>query len=62
MFGTTVEGQGIADSEAGFICDGGAKSVVAASSISMRDTVRKLGEAMGNSERLRATDQKRKEE
>lgn len=60
MFGTTVEGQGIADSDAGFMCDGGAKSLVAASSISMRDTVRKLGEATGNSERLRTADQKEK--
>jgi hypothetical protein len=56
IFGTTVEGQGIADAEAGIMCDGGAKSLVDASSIAMRDTVRKLAEAMGNSERLRASD------
>jgi hypothetical protein len=56
IFGTTVEGQGIADSEAGMMCEGGAKSLVDASSTAMRDTVRKLAEAVGNSERLRAAD------
>lgn len=55
IFCTSVEGQGVADSEAGFMCDGGAKSLVDASSVAMRDTVRKLVEALGNSERLRAT-------
>lgn len=60
IFGTTVEGQGIADAEAGMLCDGGAKSLVNASSIAMRDTVRKLAEAIGNSERLRASSQKGK--
>ena len=60
IFGTTVEGQGIADAEAGIMCDGGAKSLVDASSIAMRDTVRKLAEAIGNSERLRATDKEKK--
>lgn len=53
IFGTSVEGQGVADSEAGLMCDGGAKSLVAASSVAMRDTVRKLAESLGNSERLR---------
>lgn len=56
IFGTTVEGHGIADAEAGMMCDGGAKSFVSASSIAMRDNVRKLAEAIGNSERLRAAD------
>jgi hypothetical protein len=54
IFGTTVEGHGIADAEAGLMCDGGAKSLVTASSTATRDTVRKLAEALGNSERLRA--------
>lgn len=35
------------------MCDGGAKSLVAASSVAMRDTVRKPAESLGNSERLR---------
>jgi hypothetical protein len=56
IFGATVEGQGIADAEAGFMCDGGAKSLVNASSIAMRDAMRKIAEALGNSERLRAAD------
>ena len=54
IFGTSLEGQGVAGSEAGFMCDGGAKFFVAASTIAMRDTMRKLGEALGNSERLGA--------
>jgi hypothetical protein len=57
IFGTTVEGQGIADAEAGMLCEGGAKSLDDASATSMRDTVRKLAEAMGNSDRLRALNQ-----
>ena len=60
IFGTTVEGHGIADAEAGLMCDGGAKSLVHASSIAMRDAVRKLAEATGNSERLRAVENTRK--
>ncbi|MCW5691776.1 MAG: hypothetical protein KIT48_05380 [Pseudolabrys sp.] len=54
IFGTTVEGHGIADAEAGMMCEGGAKSLVSASSIAMRDAVRKAAEALGNSERLRS--------
>ena len=54
IFGTSLEGQGVSDAEAGFMCDGGAKSLVAASTVAMRDIMRKLGEALGNSERLRA--------
>lgn len=53
IFGTTVEGHGIADAEAGMMCEGGAKSLVTASSVAMRDAVRKAAEALGNSERLR---------
>jgi hypothetical protein len=59
VFGTTVEGHGIADAEAGMMCEGGAKSLVDASSTAMRDTVRKLAEAIGNSDRLRTTERKR---
>lgn len=54
IFGTTVEGHGIADAEAGLMCDGGAKSLEKASSVAMRDTVRKMAESLGNSERVRA--------
>lgn len=58
IFGTTVEGQGIADAGAGLMCDGGAKSLSDAATIAMRDNVRKLAEALGNSERLRNTSDK----
>jgi hypothetical protein len=54
IFGTTVEGQGIADAEAGIMCEGGAKSLVDASSTAMRDNIRKVAEALGNSERVRS--------
>lgn len=59
IFGTTVEGQGIADAEAGLMCEGGAKSLVDASSTAMRDVVRKVAEAIGNSDRLRTAERKR---
>lgn len=55
VFGSTVEGEGIADAPAGLMCDGGAQSLVEASSTAMRDSVRKLAEVLGNSERLRTT-------
>jgi hypothetical protein len=54
VFGTTVEGQGIADAEAGMMCEGGGKSLTDASAVAMRDNVRKVAEALGNSERVRA--------
>ena len=54
VFGSTVEGQGIADAEAGMMCEGGAKSLNEASSTAIRDSVRKLAEALGNSERVRS--------
>jgi hypothetical protein len=55
IFGTTVEGQGIADAEGGVFCEGGGKSLTDASAIAMRDNIRKVAEALGNSERVRAT-------
>jgi hypothetical protein len=60
VFGTTVEGQGIADAEAGMMCEGGGKSLTDASEIAIRDSVRKVAEALGNSERVRAIAQGRK--
>jgi hypothetical protein len=53
VFGTAVEAQGIADAEAGMMCEGGAKSLVDASATAIRDSVRKIAEALGNSERVR---------
>jgi hypothetical protein len=60
VFGTTVEGQGIADAEAGMMCEGGAKSLVDASTIAMRDNIRKIAEALGNSDRVRSIARGRK--
>lgn len=60
VFGTTVEGQGIADAEAGMMCEGGGKSLTDASAIAMKDNIRKVAEALGNSERVRAIAGKRK--
>lgn len=54
VFGTTVEGQGVADAEAGMMCEGGAKSLTDAASIAIRDSVRKIAEATGNSDRVRS--------
>jgi hypothetical protein len=54
VFGTTVEGQGIADAEAGMMCEGGAKSLTDAASTAIRDSVRKIAEALGNSDRVRS--------
>ena len=54
-WGTTVEGQGHADAEAGFACSGGANGPADAAGIAIKDTVRKIGEAVSNSERVRAS-------
>ena len=53
LFGQTVEGTGTADTEAGFACEGGAKSVSQSASDAMRDNVRRLAEGIGNSPRVR---------
>jgi hypothetical protein len=53
LFGQTVEGQGVSDADAGFACEGGAKSLSDSAATATRDTVRKVAEAIGNSERLR---------
>lgn len=53
LFGQTVEGTGTATSEAGMACSGGAKSLGQAVNQGMGDTMRKLGEALANSERVR---------
>ncbi|MBB98298.1 MAG: hypothetical protein CML67_01990 [Rhodobacteraceae bacterium] len=53
LFGQTVEGSGTSDMEAGFACEGGAKSLTAAASDAMRDNVRRVAEGIGNSPRVR---------
>lgn len=53
ILGTTVEGQGTADAESGMACGGGAKALSAAAGMGMKDSMRKMGEAISNSERVR---------
>ena len=53
LFGQTVEGQGFATGDAGFACEGGAKALAQAAAQGMGDTMRKIGEAVSNSERVR---------
>jgi hypothetical protein len=55
IFGTTVEGQGLGNAEAGGACEGGAKALAEAAGQAMKDTMRKMGEAISNSERVRGT-------
>lgn len=53
VFGQTVEGRGVADADAGFACEGGAKSFAEAAGIAVKDSVRRIAEDIGNSERVR---------
>ncbi|WP_290547042.1 hypothetical protein [Aestuariivirga sp.] len=55
VLGATVEGQGSADQEAGMACEGGAKSLASAAGVALKDSMRKIGEAISNSERMRST-------
>lgn len=54
IFGSTLEGQGVSDGEAGLACSGGAKSLTDSAATATRDLVRKIAEALGNSDRVRA--------
>jgi hypothetical protein len=54
LLGTTVEGNGKGEAPAGIACGGGAKAFDISSSDALKEAVRKLGEALTNSERLRA--------
>jgi hypothetical protein len=53
LLGTTVEGTANADAEAGAMCSGGADSLGHAVSQAMGDTMRKIGETISNSEKIR---------
>lgn len=53
VFGQTVEGRGVADADAGFACEGGAKSFAEAAGTAVKDSVRRIAEDVGNSERIR---------
>lgn len=54
LLGVTVEGDGNAKMPAGFACGGGADALKQASEEAMRETVRRLAEAVANSELLRS--------
>lgn len=54
LLGTTVAGEGNAQGEAGGLCEGGAKVLVDSAEKAMKQVVGRLGEALVNSERVRA--------
>ncbi|MCQ1772884.1 hypothetical protein NOI24_16360 [Neorhizobium galegae] len=53
LLGTTVSGSGNAQSDAGVLCEGGAKSLTQSAEGAMKQTLGRLGEALTNSERVR---------
>ncbi|MCR5859756.1 hypothetical protein [Mesorhizobium sp. J428] len=54
LLGTTVSGDGNAQSNAGLACEGGAASLVQSAEDAMKEVVGRLGEALTNSERVRS--------
>lgn len=53
LLGTTVSGDGSAQTGAGAFCEGGANSLVKSAEDAMKETVGRLGESLVNSERVR---------
>ena len=53
LLGTTVEGQGDGDQGSGIACEGGAKSLSTAAGLALKDSMRKIAEAISNSDRMR---------
>lgn len=53
LLGSTVSGNGNAQSDAGVFCEGGAKSLTQSAEDAMKQTLGRLGEALTNSERVR---------
>jgi hypothetical protein len=53
LFGQTFDARGRDEADAGFACGGGAESVQRAAQKAMRDLVRRVGEGVANSERVR---------
>lgn len=53
LFGKTVDGRGKGDTPAGFACAGGAESLKMAAEQAEKELLRRLGEELGNAERLR---------
>lgn len=54
LFGSTVSGNGRAESSAGVMCEGGSDAVAQAATQAGKQTLTKLAEELSNSERLRA--------
>lgn len=55
LFGTTVSGNGRAESSAGIMCEGGSDAVAQAATQAGKQTLTKLAEELSNSERLRTS-------
>jgi hypothetical protein len=53
LFGQTFDARGRDEAEAGFACSGGSESLQRAAQKAFRDLVRRLGEGVANSERVR---------
>ena len=53
VMGTTFEGTSIKEADAGAMCGGGAAALGEAVTEAMRDAMRKMGEALSNSDRVR---------
>jgi hypothetical protein len=53
VFGKTVDGRGKGDAPSGFACEGGSTSLKLAAEQAMKELLRRLGEELGNAERLR---------
>lgn len=53
LFGKTVDGRGKGDAPAGFACEGGATAIRISAEQAMKELLRRLGEELGNAERLR---------
>lgn len=54
LFGSTFEGLGKGDAGAGFACAGGATSMRESAEKALKEVVRKIGEGIANSERVRS--------
>jgi hypothetical protein len=53
LLGTTVSGNGNGQGDAGFACEGGAKTLTQSAEQAMKETLGRLGEALTNSDRVR---------
>lgn len=54
LFGQTVDGRGKFEGPAGFACEGGATSMKTSAEKAMKEAVRRIGEGISNSERVRS--------